>query len=155
MAVQPQQRCELVDRRWALGLEAAAGHLAPCPPLVAPARLLWNPTDLMTLTGEARREVRETTVAGASSAFTSAFSLKADYELLTNLILNGLVYYDIEDFEGIARQDEFLRLGIGARYLIGRNVVVEAGYEFEDRDSDAVGDSFTENMLKLSLFVKL
>ena len=37
VAVEPQQGRELVDRRRALGLEAAAGHLAARPPVVTAA----------------------------------------------------------------------------------------------------------------------
>ncbi|MFQ5958834.1 MAG: outer membrane beta-barrel protein, partial [Alphaproteobacteria bacterium] len=117
--------------------------------------LIWNATDLLTITGHLRRIVRETTVPGASSALTSAFSLTADYELLDNLILDAQVDFELEEFEGIGRDDELLRFGLGGRYLIGTNLYAGARYRFEDRTSDEVGDSFTVNSFRVFVTTQL
>jgi len=113
-------------------------------------RLTWNPTDLLSVNGTIRRLVRETTVAGASAAFSSVFTLAADYEARDNLVLNARVEYEIEDFKGVDRSDDLLTLDLGARYMIGSLVSLGAGWTFEDRISDAPGDGYTANTLRLT-----
>ncbi len=126
-------------------------------------KLVWNPTDLITITGRLRREVRETTTTqlqggerrGASSVLTSAFKLTADYEFLDNLILDAQAGFDFEDFQGIDREDQLLKLGFGGRYLIGRNLYAGARYAFEDRDSDIAGEGFTVNSFRVFVTTQL
>ena len=125
-------------------------------------RMIWNATDLLTISGETRRKVNDTTVENAASAFTSSFELKADYEMLENLIFDGKVNYDIESFDGIDREDTVLTLKFGARYLLGPNLVAAAKYEFQDRTSDdagavagAVSGSFSTNTFRISITVQL
>ncbi|MFQ5785445.1 MAG: outer membrane beta-barrel protein [Alphaproteobacteria bacterium] len=108
-------------------------------------RIVWNPTDLLSFDLNARRLVRETTVTGASSTFVSVFGLDADYEPLVNLIVNASLEYEVEDFQGIPRDDNSVRFSLGGRYLIGPNLHAGVTYEFEKRDSDAFGDNFTAN----------
>jgi hypothetical protein len=112
-------------------------------------RVVWNPTDLLSLTARARRLVRETTVSNASSAFTSVFALSADYELLDNLVLNARLGYEIEDFQGIDREDDLLTFDLGARYLVGPNFSLGATYGFESRESDVAADDYTANTLRV------
>ncbi len=118
-------------------------------------RMVWNPTDLLTIAAETRRKVNDTTVEGAASAFTSSFELKADYEMLENLIFNAQGNFDIESFDGIDREDNVLTLKFGARYLLGPNLVAAAKYEFRDRDSEVVDGSFTTNTFRISITVQL
>jgi len=113
-------------------------------------RLTWNPTDLLSVNGTVRRLVRETTVVGASAAFSSIFTLEADYELLDNLVLNASVEYEIEDFKGVDRSDDLLTLDLGARYMLGSLVSLGAGWTFEDRNSDAAANGYTANTLRLT-----
>ena len=121
-------------------------------------RTIWNATDLLTISAETRRKVNDTTIENAASAFTSSFELKADYEMLENLIFDGKINYDIESFDGIDREDTVLTLNFGARYLLGPNLVATAKYEFLDRISDdagavagAVSGSFRTNTFRISI----
>ena len=125
-------------------------------------RTVWNATDLLTISAETRRKVNDTTVEDAASAFTSSFELKADYEMLENLIFDGKVNYDIESFDGTDREDTVLTLKFGARYLLGPNLVAAAKYEFLDRTADdagavagAVSGSFSINTFRISITVQL
>lgn len=113
--------------------------------------LIWNPTDLITITGNLRRKVKETTIPGASSAFTSSFELKADYGLLEELLLSAGANLDIESFDGIGRQDKLLKIDIGAKYYIGPYFIADAKYTYEERFADSPGGSFVNNRLIISL----
>lgn len=125
-------------------------RLKPAAGVSFSGRLVWNPTDLLSVDASIRRLVRETTVSGASSAFASVFKLGADYELRDNLLLNAALAYETEDFEGIDRTDDTLIFDLGARYMIGSLVAIDAGWSYEDRDSDAPGESYAANTLRLS-----
>ncbi len=125
-------------------------RLKPAAGVSFSGRLVWNPTDLLSVDASIRRLVRETTVSGASSAFASVFKLGADYELRDNLLLNAALAYETEDFKGIDRTDDMLAFDLGARYMIGSLVSVDAGWAYEDRGSDAPGESYSANTLRLS-----
>ncbi|MCH7782247.1 outer membrane beta-barrel protein, partial [candidate division KSB1 bacterium] len=113
--------------------------------------LIWNPTDLMTITGNIRRSVRETTLPGAASAFTSTFELKADYGLLEELLLSAGAKLNLESFDGISRSDELVKFELGAKYFIGRYFIANAKYTYEERFADQPGGSFVNNVLNFSL----
>lgn len=116
-------------------------------------RVIWNPSDLITTSLFVRRLVKETTVDNASATFTSMAGLEADYELLENVILSGKTTYQLEDFEGIDRQDMLLSLEIGGRYLFNSNFFAGGGYQFDQREAngfDASGsDEFTVNQFRV------
>ena len=134
---------------------AGTPNLGPTQGVSFKGSLVWNPTDLLTVTGKLRREVRETTIAGASSAFTSTFELGVDYGMLENLIFGAKSKFSIESFDGIDQEDKVIEFELDAEYLIGPNVVVKAEYRFEDRIADTPGGSFVVNTFMLSLVARL
>ena len=116
-------------------------------------RVIWNPSDLLTTSLFVRRLVKETTVDNASAAFASMAGLEADYEVLDNVILSGKTTYQLDDFEGIDRQDTLLSLKLGGRYLINGNFFAGAGYQFDQRAADGAdasgNDEFTVNQFRV------
>ena len=128
-----------------------ASKLGPTKGFSFKGSLIWNPTDLITITGNLRREVNETTLPDASSAFTSSFELKADYGPLEELLLSAGANLDIESFDGIGRLDKLLKIDIGAKYFIGPHFITEAKYTYEERFADDPEGSFVNNGLIISL----
>ena len=128
-----------------------ASKLGPAKGVSFKGSLIWNPTDLITITGNLRRKVSETTIPGASSAFTSSFELKADYGLLEELLLSAGANLDIQSFDGIGRLDKLLKINLGAKYFIGPYFIAEAKYTYEERFADDPGGSFVNNGLIVSL----
>jgi hypothetical protein len=116
-------------------------------------RVIWNPSDLLTTALFVRRLVKETTVDNASAAFASMAGLEADYEVFDNVILSGKTTYQLDDFEGIDRQDTLLSLELGGRYLINGNFFAGAGYQFDQRAADGAdasgNDEFTVNQFRV------
>ena len=98
--------------------------------------LIWNPTDLITITGNMRRTVNETTLAGASSALTSTFGLKADYGLFKELLLSAGSNLEIQSFDGIGQVDKLLKIDLGGKYFIGPYFIADAKYTYEERFAD-------------------
>ena len=96
-------------------------------------------------------EIEETTVGGASGRFVTAFGLRVDHELLRNLILGARINYANQDYEGISREDDVFGGGLNALYMMNRNFQLRAGYSYRERDSDAPGEDFSENLLSLGL----
>ncbi|HET6522264.1 MAG TPA: outer membrane beta-barrel protein, partial [Geminicoccaceae bacterium] len=92
------------------------------------AGLTWNVTQLTTIELAARRDVEETTEAGASGRFTTVAEVEVHHELLRNLLLNGLVGYRNDDYEGIDRTDDTFTFGVGATYLMNRYLNLELAY---------------------------
>ena len=117
--------------------------------------LTWNVTGLTTVIASASGEIQETTVTDglveASGRFVTAFGLRVDHELLRNLILGARINYANQDYEGISREDDVFGGGLNALYMMNRNFQLRAGYSYRERDSDAPGEDFSENLLSLGL----
>jgi hypothetical protein len=124
-------------------------RLATASGMSGGAALTWNVTRLTTVTGSVVRDVQETVISGASSYFGTRTALGVDHELLRNLILNGNVSYERDDFEGIDRADDLYSAGAGARYLINNNFWLSGGYQYLQRDSNGTSAStgFKDNVV--------
>ena len=126
-------------------------QLGPTQGISFKGSLIWNPTDLMTITGNLRREIKETTIPGASSAFTSSFGLKLDYGLLEELLVSAAANLNLETFDGVDRTDKLLKFEFGAKYFIGPFFIADAKYTYQERFADDPGGSFVNNGFILSL----
>jgi hypothetical protein len=134
---------------------AGTPNLGPTAGISFKGKLVWNPTDLLTVTGQARRKVKETTVPGAASAFTSSFELGVDYDMFENFIVGAKARYDIETFDGIDQTDTVTNLALDAQYFIGPNFLAKAEYGFKKRVPDTNGGGFTTNTVMVSFVVQL
>ena len=117
----------------------------------AGAKLTWNVTRLTTVSAGLTRDIEETTLSGASGYFATRSELRADHELLRNLLLNARLGYEQDSFDGIGRDDDYYSAGLGAKYLISRNFALSGGYAYRTRDSSAANSDFVENVVFLRL----
>lgn len=117
--------------------------------------LTWNVTPLTTLTGGFSRQVSETTLAAASGNLTTEYKISVDHELLRNLILSARGSMATDEYEGISREDDFLRAGIGAKYILNRNFSLNLDYDYTQRDSSAAGSDHEINKILLRLRAQL
>lgn len=118
-------------------------------------KVTWNVTKLTTITGSLDRDIEETTLVNSSGYFQTRAELRADHELLRNLILTARLGYQNDDFQGIARDDDYYLAGLGAKYLIDRNFSLGGGYSYRTRESNVVGGDFDENVVMLRLSAHL
>lgn len=117
--------------------------------------LTWNVTPLTTVIGGFTREVSETTLAAASGTLKTEYKVSVDHELLRNLILSARAAMSTEEFEGIAREDDYLNAGIGAKYMLNRNFSLVLDYDYEERDSNVAGSDYETNKILLRLRAQL
>lgn len=114
-------------------------------------KVTWNVTRLTTITGTLDRDIEETTLANAPGYFQTRAEIRADHELLRNLILTATLGYQNDKFEGIDRDDDYYLAGLGAKYLINRNFSLSGGYGFRTRESNIAGSDFDENVVMVRL----
>ena len=126
-------------------------NIGPTQGISFKGSLVWNPTDLVTITGNMRRQVRETTIPGASSAFTSSFELKADYGPYEEVLLSTGAKLDLESFDGIDQLDKLFKFDLGGKYFLGPYFIAEAKYTYINRFADNPGGSFVNNTLIISM----
>ena len=111
----------------------------------------WFATELMTAHLIASRIIDDTTVSGASSADVRRIGASLDYELLRPLILQPhFNYYDTK-FNGITRDDRTTAAGAEVRYLMNENLALYAGYDYQERATNAAGRNYTDNLVTLGI----
>ncbi|MEM7172505.1 MAG: outer membrane beta-barrel protein [Pseudomonadota bacterium] len=122
------------------------------------ADVTWNVTPLTTIEGTVSRTVEETVVTEgadiASSNFVTAIGLSVDHELLRNLLIGANVGVEIDDFEGISREDQIYNAGVNATYMLNRYLHASAGYEYFRRNSNVVDTGYTDNLFFVRLLVQ-
>lgn len=115
------------------------------------AQILWNPTGLTSFTGGIQRSIDETSIGVASGTLTTTFFGRVEHELRRNVLLFGEGSYTKQDYQNIVRDDDIVNLKVGGRYLLNRNVHVNVGYNYGNRnttapDQDYVRHSFMVNV---------
>ena len=118
------------------------------------AEVVWNPTELTTVTVGAERGVEETTLAGASGALQSSFDARVDHELRRNLILSANTGFTRRDYRGISRTDDLADIGASLRFLTNRFLEMRAGYSFSTRDSSASGNDYDAHTISVGVTAK-
>jgi hypothetical protein len=117
--------------------------------------LTWLPTQLTTVSLTAGSDFEPTDTDDAESRYRNYGVLEVDHELLRNVILNGLVAFSRDDFEGIDRADDTLDVGAGVSYLLNRNFSIDGGYTFTKRWSDIETEEFERNRITIGVTARL
>jgi len=127
------------------------------------AKVVWNFTGLDTLQLNALRSVNDTSqeVFGAGvispGYLHSLVSLSLDHELLRNLLLNANADFINDNFKGINRSDNQFDVGVGAKFLVRRELYLGASYTYSHRDSSGAqaGHPFSQNIIMLRIATQL
>ncbi len=119
------------------------------------AGIEYFPTEMTTIHFTANRTVNETPAVNASGYLSSDFSFGVDHELLRNFVLMANYEFIYDKYHGISidRHDNRAALNFGGRYLINRNLSLNAGYTYSDLKSHGKNaiPSFTDNAFRVSL----
>jgi len=132
----------LLEGRLALGyewLDFSDPALAPAEAITVEGGIAWRPTRRIEAELEVTREIRQTTVANASSVTVLEGRLDGRYELLRTLTLNASARFAQLEFDGTGRTDMVFGTGLSGDWEVSRTVTLSPGYTFEVRDSDAPG----------------
>ncbi len=125
--------------------------------LATDVKLEYFPTTLLTVTGSVKREIDDSVDFNVGGFISTQSQLRADYELLRNLLLNAEVTYEDDAFHGVSRDDHILTYGVGGHYNFTRNIGVEAFGSYTDRSSfgTLLGPIFSETKFILTLYFKV
>lgn len=110
-----------------------------------------NITSLTTITANLDRDLVETSVEGASSYWDTSLRLRADHELLRNLILSGAIRATHDDFRGIDRTDQIFGGGVALRWLTNRSLWLTLDLDLDQKTSTGAnrGRDFTQSRIFL------
>lgn len=117
--------------------------------LAADVGLIWKPSRRLTATFDLSREVRDTTLAGASALLVTEAAFGLDYELLRNVTLKLNASASRMNFQDIPRADTTFGTLISADWEITRKFTLSPRYEFDMRRSRANGLGYTAHRLFL------
>jgi hypothetical protein len=117
------------------------------------ANVQYFPTQLITVSLDTARNIRETPYIGASGFTSTASSVGVDYELLRTLVLSASYGFTTDDYNGLDRKDDRSEFLIGGRYLVNRHIVIRAGYSHSENKSKGASaiPGYKDNAFKLSL----
>ena len=119
------------------------------------ANLDWYMTELFTVHLTASRTVADTTVAASSALDTRQGGISFDWEVARNFIVQGNFGYTDMKFTGITRDDQITDAGIGVKYLLNRYLSADAKYRFEERNTNAAGQDYKDNLVTVGLTLHL
>lgn len=129
--------------------------LADVDGLSAEVDLEWYVTPLTTVRLGADSSVQQSDTTGSGGYLSQSVGLGVDHELMRNVILSAGTSFENNSFEGINRDEDVIAFDLGAQYLINRNMAVEAGYRYEERDSNVAGRDYDRNQIGVTLRLQM
>lgn len=119
-------------------------------------RVEWYVTQLTTVTFDASRTAdNDIGLASGVPYVNSEYGARVDHELLRNVILTAGVRTGEREYEGINRNDEYMRYDVGADYIINRRVALRARYSVDDVDSTVPVRNFEVESFSVGLSLRL
>jgi hypothetical protein len=115
----------------------------------------WYATELFTVHLTASRMLVDTTLANASMLDTRQGGISFDWEVARNFIVQGNFGYTDMKFTGITRDDKIVDAGIGAKYLLNRYLSADVKYRYEERNTNAAGQDYKDNLVTVGLTLHL
>ena len=137
-------------------------------------KVTWTPTGLDTVTATAARYIEDSAAEATTGYTETALKLNLDHELLRNVIvsLHGAAYLDNYDHSQTSAggSQSFYTGGVGASWLLDRNIRLAADYTYSSRNSnnngqasptvvlstgEVFGSDYSENVFRLTLRLAL
>jgi len=124
--------------------------------LLVRGELAYFVSPLVTLTAKLDRSVIDSGLAGSAGYLRTGYSLRADHELLRNLILQAELGGEHRRYNGIDRVDDGLSGRFSANYLISPRWAFRAEFSHRQQDSSGIvaGREYEGNQATLGLVFK-
>jgi hypothetical protein len=121
--------------------------------LLVRGELAYFLTPLVTITGTVDRGIKETGVNGATGYLATNMTLRADYELLRNLIISAGGELEKRDFNNIDRRDDRWTWRGSASYLVSKRMALRVDLQRRTQSSwgATAGREFTDNRVSVGL----
>lgn len=126
------------------------------------ASATWTPQRLTTLSAIVRREIDDSAVVSSAAITATSVQVRVAHELQRNVVLTGFGQYERGDFSSAVRPSaaalfpqssvtqNIFSAGLGATWLLSREVRLGASYQFSDRQAGPqLG--YTEHVALLTL----
>lgn len=123
--------------------------------LIGDASLVWNATELTTVTLRGASSLNDTTIAGVNGATYRSAELKVAHALRRNLMLTGTVGWAETDYQGFPLREATTTLGAALDWKLTRSVAVRASFTHERLNSTAQGADYTANVYLLGLRLQI
>ncbi|HEX7761888.1 MAG TPA: outer membrane beta-barrel protein [Caulobacteraceae bacterium] len=122
----------------------------------ARADVNWYVTPLITATLGAARSVEDSGLPNVAGYVDNAVSVRADYELLRNLILTAQFRDASDRYVGIDRHDHRPFVALRGSWLLNRRVGLGASYSHQEQHSDGPqrGVNFTDDKVGINLVLQ-
>ena len=110
-------------------------------------------TPLVTITGTVDRGIRETGVNGATGYLATNMTLRADYELLRNLIISAGGELEKRDFNNIDRRDDRWTWRGSASYLVSKRMALRLDLQRRTQSNwgTTAGRNFADNRVSVGV----
>lgn len=120
------------------------------------ATVNWYATPIVTVVFNASRTVQDSGLPDVAGYVDSDASLRADYELLRNLIFSGQIEETGFDFIDIDRNDHRFSASLRASYLINHSLGVGLTYSHITNTSSGFdrGENFDDNRITVELILQ-
>lgn len=104
-------------------------HQAP----IAEAAIIWSPSGMTTMTATLARSIEDAAQEGIAGYTHTSAKLVVDHEYLRNVLLQASAGVQHADFLQGGGQANAVLLGVGATWLMNRNMRLSATYDFTDQ----------------------
>jgi hypothetical protein len=100
--------------------------------------------------------VQDSAVQFSAGYVDSGGSVEIDHELRYNVILSGMFSYNNDSYQGVDRNDERWTAGLGAKYLLTREIGVGLNFEHDSQVSTGAARfiNFDINRVMLNLVLQ-
>ena len=115
------------------------------------ASLIYAMTPLTTITATARSTVNEVILPGVSGDLSRDFGLQIDHAFRRWLIGTAKIGYGVDDYVGLARQDQRMYASIATTYKLTRELQLKSEIRRDWVVSSAPGVDFVANQFLLGL----
>lgn len=126
---------------------------ATSAPLVD-ASLIWKVTPLTTVTWNARSQIQDAVVAGASADINRSYSVEIAHALTRQIKLGLTGGYATDSFVGLSLKDTSTTFGATAEYHLNRDVVLKASATRQQFTSTAPNSNYVNDSFMVGVRVQ-
>ncbi len=131
-------------------------NLKPLQGLAAEGSLIWQPTQLTSVTFNVARTIEESIRLNVVSYTRTTGGVRLDHELLRNVILMADARLDNRVYQNPNQTATDLILTAGPRWLINRNLSLSASYSYAQRVQTSGGiQEYGRHVMELRLRVAI
>jgi hypothetical protein len=109
------------------------------------ADVAWLPTQRLTIYGMLLRRIDDTGGPDGGSLVQTGATIRADYEIYHNLLLNAGVTYRIDDSSAMLNPETYYSGHIGLEYYLTKNWLFTFTYQHDVRESDSDSRDMSRN----------